>query len=110
MLKKSINGRVYGAKMTAAEKKAIEIEIKKQLAEYDRKHAMELDALGRWVLHNEFGFGEKRLKKFYDSFAKSIKELTDHYALDDSDDVWICTYKLKQAGIDIEKWHEESGL
>lgn len=45
MLKKSINGRVYGAKMTAAEKKAIEIEIKKQLAEYDRKHAMELDAL-----------------------------------------------------------------
>lgn len=108
MIKKSFRGRPYGAKMTVSEKKAMEKEIHRQLAEYDRLHAQELDALILWVLHNEFGFGEKRLKKFYDCFARSIEELVDHYSMDyDKDKFWLCTYKLKQAGIDLEKWCRE---
>lgn len=48
-----------GAAMTVAEKKAMNLEIQRQLAEYDKKHATEIDALILWVLHSEFGFGEK---------------------------------------------------
>lgn len=104
---KKAKGKVYGGSLTASEKKAMEIEIKRQLAEYDRKHLMEMDALILWVLHNEFGFGEKRLKRFYDSFADLVDELVEHYALEDSDDIWICTHMLKRHGIDVEKWHKE---
>lgn len=45
MYTKKAGGKVYGAHLTAAEKKAMDIEIRRQLAEYDLKHANELDAM-----------------------------------------------------------------
>lgn len=104
---KKLNGKVYGADFTAAEKKAMAIEIKKQLADWDEKHYNELDAIVLWVLHEQFGFGETRLKRFHDNFVPAVKELIKRYEMDDTDDVWLCTYKLKQHGIDISKWNEE---
>ena len=88
-------------------KKAMDIEIRRQLAEYDLKHANELDATILWHLHEEFGFGPKRLKQFYDTFAVRLNELIKHYEMTDSDMVWLCTYKLKQYGIDIEEWNKQ---
>lgn len=79
----------------------------RQLAEYDLKHANELDAMILWHLHEEFGFGPKRLKQFYDTFAVRLNELIKHYEMTDSDMVWLCTYKLKQYGIDIEEWNKQ---
>lgn len=99
--------KVYGAHLTAAEKKAMDIEIRRQLAEYDLKHANELDAMILWHLHEEFGFGPKRLKQFYDTFAVRLDELVKYYEMTDSDMVWLCTYKLKQYGIDIEEWNKQ---
>lgn len=96
MYMKKAGGKVYGAHLTAAEKKAMDIEIRRQLAEYDLKHANELDAMILWHLHEEFGFGPKRLN-----------ELIKHYEMTDSDMVWLCTYKLKQYGIDIEEWNKQ---
>ena len=55
--------------MSAAEKKAMDMEIQRQLAEYDRKHIREIDALVLWELREQLGFGNKRLKKFYDNFS-----------------------------------------
>lgn len=104
---KKAGGKVYGAAMTAAEKKAMNMEIQRQLAEYDRKHMNELDAMVLWHLHEEFGFGLKRLKRFYDTFKPQMDALLERYVMDDSDMVWLCTYKLKQYGIDIEKWNKE---
>lgn len=93
--------------MSVAEKRAAEIEIKKQLDEFDRKHAVELDALVLWILHTEFGFGEKRLRRFYERFGTEIRNLTKRYLLEDDDAVWLCTFKLEEAGIDIKKWNED---
>ena len=93
--------------VSEAAKQAMYTEIKKELADWDRKHYQELDALVLWVLHEEFGFGEGRLKRFHDRFDKSIGELVDRYVMDDEDDVWLCTRKLKEYGIDIEAWNKE---
>ena len=93
--------------MSAAEKKAAEIEIKRQLAEFDRDHSMELDSLVLWILHTEFGFGEKRLRRFYEKFSEEIFALLDRYQMEDSKAVWLCTYKLMQEGIDVKSWNEE---
>lgn len=54
---KKAGGKVYGAVLTAAEKKAMDLEIQRELAEYDRKHIAEIDATILWVLHEQFGFG-----------------------------------------------------
>ncbi len=104
---KKTNGRIFGASLTAAEKKAMDLEIQKELAEYDRKHVLEIDAMILWVLREQFGFGPKRLRQFYDRFNPSLEALIKRYELEDDDQVWLCTQKLKDAGIDIEQWYKE---
>lgn len=104
---KKSGGKVYGANLTTAERKAMDIEIQKQLAEYTRKHELEIDALILWQLHEQLGFGPKRLRRFYDNFVPAIEEVAGRYEVEDSDRVWMCTHKLKEYGIDIEKWNNE---
>ncbi len=77
MIVKKSGGRIYGAQLTVAERKAMNIEIEKQLAEYTRKHQAEFDALVK------------------------------RYEMEDEDDVWLCTQKLKEMGVDIEQWERE---
>lgn len=104
---KKAGGKIYGAEFTSAEKKAMDMEIQRQLAEYDQRHAIEIDAMILWVLHQQYGFGEKRLKQFYDSFAQEVDALVQRYQMDRKDDVWLCTHKLKELGIDVERWEIE---
>lgn len=84
------------------------MEIQRQLAEYDEKNNQEIDAMVLYILHTQFGWGKKRLRRFYDCFADELKALTDRYLMDDTDTVWLCTRKLKDAGIDISEWSKES--
>lgn len=100
-------GKVFGADMTAAEKKAMRIEIERQMAEYNRRNLTEIDAIILWVLHAKCGFGAKRLKDFYNHFSATIDELINHYEMDESDRLWLCTEKLKGIGVDIEQWQKE---
>lgn len=104
MVVKKAGGKVYGAVFTAAEKKAMDIEIKKELAEYTRKHEVEVNAMILYVLHEQLGFGEQRLKKFFDRFSVEINELVRRYEMDDEDAEWLCTRKLLDMGIDVAKW------
>lgn len=101
---KKYKGSVFGADLTAAEKKAMNMEIQRQLVEYERKHTIELEAIILWVLHEQLGFGEKRLRRFHDGFTPEVEALLKRYEMDDSDDAWLCTRKLKDMGIDIETW------
>lgn len=82
---KKAGKRVFGAVMSAAEKKAMDMEIQRQLAEYDRKHIREIDALVLWELREQLGFGNKRLKKFYDNFSRGIEALIRRYEMEQGD-------------------------
>lgn len=73
MVVKKAGGKIYGAVLTSAEKKAMNMEIERQLAEYTRKHEVELNAMILYVLHEQLGFGEQRLKKFFDRFSVEIR-------------------------------------
>ena len=104
---KKAGGKVYGAVLTSAEKKAMDMEIRRQLAEFDEKNKQEIDAMVLWVLMDEFGFGEKRLRRFHDIFNDKILSLVHKYQMDEEDDVWLCTEMLKRRGIDINQWNKE---
>lgn len=103
---KKAGGKVFGLHLSAAERKAMNLEIQRQLADYDRKHMTEMDAVILWVLHEQFGFGPKRLKRFYDNFSISLEALLKRYELDSDDKVWLCTNQLKKCGIDLEEWEK----
>lgn len=77
MVVKKAGGKIYGAVLTSAEKKAMNMEIERQLAEYTRKHEVELNAMILYVLHEQLGFGEQRLRKFFDRFSVEIDALVN---------------------------------
>ena len=104
---KKTGGKVYGAVLTTSEKKAINMEIRRQLAEMVKNNMEEVDATVLYVLMTEFGFGEKRLRRFHDTFCEQITELVNRYEMDSNDDVWLCTEMLKRRGIDINQWNKE---
>lgn len=98
------NGRVFGAKLTAAEQKAIDIEVRRSLADYTRLHNREVAAMVLWRLRSEFDFSDEDLWRFYSGFDKSLAELVEHYEMDKDDDRWLANYMLKADGIDLEEW------
>lgn len=101
-------GKIYNVEYSRAEQKAMNMEIQRQCAEYDRKHMDEIDAMILWTLHKEFGFGEARLKRFHDAFIDRFKEMTERFEIDDDEGLlWIYTKMLKEEGIDISSWSKE---
>lgn len=108
MFVKKAGGKIIGAQLTKAEQKAMDIEIKRQLVEWDHKHMLELDAVVLWELHEQLGFGYDRLKAFYDAFSHGLADLIKRYEMESDDMIWLCTYKLKdRLGIDLEAWNHE---
>ena len=101
--------KVYGAKLTSAEKKAMDIEINKAWAEKLERNQAEINAIVLWVLHDRLGFGPKRLRRFFDQFNPAVQALVNRYELDEGngDDIWLCTKQLKDYGIDIQQWLKE---
>lgn len=92
--------------MSKEEKRALKAEVARQSREISDKFALEIDATILWSLHEKFGFGPERCKRFYDSVAESRENLLKKYEMQD-DSEFILIYKLKEAGIDLRKWAEE---
>ena len=58
-------GRIFGVQFSAKEQKAIDAEILRQCAEFDKKNEHEMDALILWLLHEKFGFWKETLTGFF---------------------------------------------
>lgn len=93
---KKAGGKVFGAVLTAAERKAMDMEINRQIVEADRRYAD----------HVHLGFGKKRLRKFYDAFSAEHDRLIQYYQMPD-DYTWLCKEMLKRIGVDVEAWNKE---
>lgn len=90
-------------RMTVKEKRAMEIEIRKQIGENLNSMSSDLISIVLWQLHEQLGFGKKRLLRFYEGFAPSLRALVDYYDISDSDQGFICKHRLKEIGIDVDK-------
>ena len=97
---KKAGGKVFGAVLTAAERKAMDMEINRQIVEADRRYADDIDAMVLYTLHVHLGFGKKRLRKFYDAFSIQYYQMPDDYT-------WLCKEMLKRIGVDVEAWNRE---
>lgn len=62
-----------------------------------------------WVLHETFGFGKDRLKRFYDNYSKVNNQLKAHYELKDNDLHYLTQELLKGIGVTIEEFEREAG-
>ena len=107
MLSKKAFGKIYGAHLSAKQKKAMDMEINREIVEYTDRHVSELIALIFWTLHERYGFGEKRLRTLFDLYHQAADELKEKYERGEDDEPWLCTRKLKEIGIDILAWEKE---
>ena len=94
-------------KPTAKQKKAMNEEIYRQIFENVQKLTLHIEALMLWQLHEQLGFGKKRLMRFYNAFVPAIQEMQDYYELHDAEDAeWLCNKKLKDLGIDLAELND----
>jgi hypothetical protein len=94
--------------LTNRERKALEAEINRQTAKNVKDLSLNLQALVLWQLHEQLGFGKKRLLRFQKAFLPMIKELQRFYELENASETdFVCKYKLKnEVGIDVENLDE----
>ncbi len=105
---KSYRGKVFGAELTAAEKKAMNIEINRQLVERDKQYAADIDAMVLYTLMAHYGWKKKRLKRFWKAFIVEHKALREFYQMDEpGDNEWLAHRMLKEIGVDIQQWYQE---
>lgn len=101
---KSYKGKPFGMELTAKERKAMDMEINRQIAEFEKKHAVDLEILILYVVRSHLGFGKKRLRRFYEAFSKEHDALIARYEMSETDNVWLADMKLKEIGVDVAVW------
>lgn len=87
--------------------KRVREETQKQTKEIARKLCDTIDAVCLWTLHETFGFGKDRLRRFFDDFNKGYQEMLDFYEMGD-DTTFVYLKKLHDIGVDIEEWENET--
>lgn len=90
--------------MTPAMESAMMHEINQQCLEADARFSLDLDTMVLWTLYQCYGWREKRLHDFYLAMAREHRRMREYYQMDD---LYPERYKLKEKGIDVEKWQEE---
>jgi hypothetical protein len=106
---RKMNGKVIGAELTTNEKKALDMEIRREFIEYDKQNTTEVDAIVLYLVRKHFGADDAKLREFFDDFGREMEALISRYELEDRDQVWLCTLLLKDQGIDIDAWRRENG-
>lgn len=104
---KKAGGQIFGCQLNKKEQAALEKEVLAELAALDVKNTREIDAMILWFMHEEFGFGPKRLKRIYAGLVRSMKQLVSRYEMGTADTAFLCTSKLMDYGVNLEEWEKE---
>ena len=94
--------------MSNRQKRAARQEVKHILLEEERTINNYLDVSILYAMHELFGFGKDRLKRFYMRFGEIHRAFVDHYLSANRDEAeWVYDKKLKEIGVDVAEWRKE---
>ena len=102
------HGQIYKVELSPKEQKAMDEEINRQLIAKHLEFTDDVDYMIMRILHNEFGFGLTRLKRFYEAFIVDNDALVTHYEMPDAG-VYIARKEMNEIGCNIEEWNKERG-
>lgn len=92
--------------------RAIDDEVKKQLARIVEHIACDMDVQTLYTLASQYGWRKHRLRKFYEAFDKAQQELKEYYLTTPFVDGYMeqnyyAREELKRIGVDVENWRKE---
>ena len=99
-------GKIFRVNLNRQEQDALNKEMRRQLLEYTNQNQIDLDSAILYTLHTEFGFGKKRLKRFYNAVSKQFNDLTAYYQMPE-DFPFLCERKLRDIGVDVREWNQD---
>ena len=106
MIFKKFNGQIFGVELSKKEQRAMEEEINRQTIESYNQFVDDFDYMILRILHDHFGFGHKRLKRFHEAFIIDNDTFVKHYEMPDAG-VYIARKEMNELGINIEQWNSE---
>ncbi len=95
---------MVGAVLNGNGKDIMMAEIHKNLVQKEKELALDIDTCVLWTLHNKYGWGKQRLRKFYLDLFEEHLRMRQFY---DMDDLYPERMKLQEKGIDVEAWYNE---
>jgi hypothetical protein len=103
---KKFQGQIFGVELNAKEQRAVNEEINRQLLERHKEFADDVDYMILKILHDHFGFGPTRLRRFYDLFAEENDTLVERYEMSDAG-AYIARKEMNALGVNVEEWNNE---
>lgn len=87
------------------QRRALYDEVNRQTAKNVANLSQNLQAMVLWSLHDQLGFGKKRLLRFQKAFLPMIKELQEYYLAENAEETaFALKYRLKhECDIDVEE-------
>lgn len=83
-------------------------ERQKEIAEEAERLTLELQLVTVYILHDLFGFGEGRCKKYLRASWENSLAVKRRYQTDDEGMRWYYAERLREDGIDVHKWSDEA--
>ena len=106
MFFKKFRGQIFDVELNPKEREVLNQKVNEMLIKRHGEFADDVDYMILYILHNQFGFGVQRLKKFYEAFIVENEALIKHYEIPDAG-VYIARKEMNAIGIDFEKWNQE---
>lgn len=95
-------------KLSAKENAALDREIRRQAVERVAEYYLDFDVQDAYVLHTVFGFGKKRIERFFDERSRLRADLQKRYGGEKYENMAEVAMrsKLLDAGIDVRRMFE----
>lgn len=94
---------------TAKQRKELKKECKKEFFHLLELYNKQVSLQTMHTLHFDFGFGEKRLRKFFEKLKTMQDRLIDRYDAIDEEVPDICEIQLRDDGINFEEFFTMEG-
>lgn len=100
------NPREY--KFSSTERKLVDEQIRAEIRQQEHRLSMEVDAAWLWQLSERYEWPEEQLHEIYKALETYHGDIRRWYELEPTDGAgWLYVQKLRDRGIDLEKWYAE---